>query len=597
VADFVSFIDRFRSNVHRTPEKPAFVHLHGSGEPEPITYAELDAAARSHAVWLRARFRPRDRALLLHPAGLEFIRAFLGCLYAALVPIPAPLPGNDRRQVDRTMSIASDAAAALVLTTADAAEALDRQLAELAGAHRPEVVASGSAVGDPAAWVPPVPTADTLAFLQYTSGSTSDPKGVMVTHGSLAHNVDRIRRYGGVGPDDVVVAWLPHFHDMGLVGTLLHPIHTGVTTATMSPMTFLKRPVRWLAAMSEYRCTYTTAPDFAYDLCARAVPADQVAGLDLSSLRWLLNGAEPVRATTMARFSAAFASTGFRAAAFAPCYGMAEATLMATANRPGSPPAVFAADAAALERDEVRRAAAGRALPLVGSGPVDPGGTLVVDPDDHTVRPAGQIGEIWLGGPSVTAGYWRRPEATAATFGAYTADGAGPFLRTGDLGAVVDGELFVTGRRKDMLIVHGRNLYPQDIEHTVRDVSPALASGSGAVFAVTGESGREQIVVIHEVKKGALGGESLPELAARVRLTVARAFEVPAPAVVLTNRGVVQRTTSGKAQRGLMRTLFLERRIPVLHEDVPPAVDALRDLPGDWQGGQVERTPVQPTLA
>jgi acyl-CoA synthetase (AMP-forming)/AMP-acid ligase II len=361
---------------------------------------------------------------------------------------------------------------------------------------------------------------------------------------------------------------------MGLIGMLLQPIYAGGTCAMMSPIAFLKRPVRWLEAMSHWRAAYTTAPDFAYDLCARVVPTEQVAHLDLSNLRWALNGAEPVRASTITRFSQSFASIGFRLDAFAPCYGMAENTLLASSTRPETSPVFYSADRTALERDEVRPGTPGRDVRMVGCGRADPARVRIVDPRDRAVLGFGQVGEIWLTGPSVAAGYWRRPEITEEIFRAYTADGDGPYLRTGDLGSVVDGELYITGRLKDVVIVHGRNLYPQDIEHVVREIHPALSAGTGVVFGVSDD--HEHIVVIHEVKTGLLGGLSLEELAARIKVAVVKCFDVPTPCVVLTNRGVVQRTTSSKVRRGVMCTLFLEQRLAAVHEDVTTAVQALR---------------------
>jgi acyl-CoA synthetase (AMP-forming)/AMP-acid ligase II len=254
---------------------------------------------------------------------------------------------------------------------------------------------------------------------------------------------------------------------------------------------------------------------------------------------------------------------------------MAESTLLVSSTRPETPPVVYSADQAALERHDIRPAAGGRELRVVGCGPADPAKVLIVDPGNRMASGPGRVGEIWLTGPSVAAGYWRRPEATAEIFGAYLADGSGPYLRTGDLGATVDGELFITGRLKDVVIVHGRNLYPQDIENVVRETHPALAAGAGVAFAVSGE--REHIVVVHEIKKGLLAGVSAEELVARIKVAVVKGFDVPTPSVVLTNRGAVHRTTSGKVQRRAMRTLFLEQRLEAVHEDVTPAVQALRN--------------------
>lgn len=579
-AEVTSFVDRFRAHVAAAPGKTALVFCSGSREQdaeELLSYAQLDEAARARAAWLQEHCRAGDRALLVYPAGTEFVCAFLACLYAGIVPVPVPrsAPGSDRGQLERTARILPDADATIVLTTAAEADSLRMRLRAQAEGPTPPVVCSDRLSGDGEAWCMPLLTPQSLAVLQYTSGSTSDPKGVMVTHGSLLANLAAVQQQCASGPTDVGVGWLPHFHDMGLLGILLHPLFVGGTCVFMAPISFLKRPVRWLEALSRWRGTMLAAPDFAFDMCARVVSAEQSDQLDLSSIRCALNGAEPIRAATLGRFSRRFASVGFRRGAFMPCYGMAEVTLMATMTRAETTPTLYVAEPRALERNELVPGMADDGVRLVGCGKVDAVTVRIVDHVDGRVLRAGQIGEIWLDGPSVAAGYWRQPELTATVFQAFTADGEGPFLRTGDLGALVRDELFVTGRLKEMLVVRGRNLYPQDIEYAIRDVHPALATGGGAVFGVTGD--REHVVVVHEIRRALLAEVGLDVLAARLATTVAVTFDVPAPSVILTNRGTVRRTTSGKIQRGLMRTLFLEDRLPACHEALSPGVRALRD--------------------
>jgi acyl-CoA synthetase (AMP-forming)/AMP-acid ligase II len=578
VAEFTSFIEVFRSHVEASPDRPAMTYWQDSDQREQdrtATYAELDRAARSRAAWLQANYRPGDRALLLHPPGPEFMNAFLGCLYAGMVPVPAPPPGADRSQVDRTAGIAVDADVSVILTTSPLAQVIREHLTGLRIPGRPQVVASDrDASADPAAWIHRRPSPDALAFLQYTSGSSSEPKGVMVTHGNLAHHQGEIQRRLSTDRDSVTAGWLPHFHDMGLIGQLLHPVYVGGSVVFMAPTTFLKRPVRWLEAITRCRASLTVAPDFAYDLCARTITDEQLARLDLSSLRCALNGAEPVRATTLDRFNRRFRPVGFRPAAFSPCYGMAEVTLMATARVPDAPVTPYPADPLALAHGEVRPGTAGQCNRLVGCGTAINLDLRIVDPHERTVLEPGRIGEIWISGQSVAAGYWNRPDITAQIFQAYTAGGEGPYLRTGDLGTLLDDELYVTGRHKDVLIVHGRNLYPQDIEHFVREIHPALTAGAGAAFPVS--DGREHMVIVQETKNVLLDGCGLAELAARIKVAVARSLDVPAPSVVLTNRGAVRRTTSGKVRRQHMRTLFLADQLKVTHEDLTPAVQALR---------------------
>ncbi|MGA4848563.1 fatty acyl-AMP ligase [Streptomyces sp. G5(2025)] len=539
-----------------------------------LDYTELDHDARRLASWLDTQPASRRPVLLLYPEGLDFLRAFLGCLYAGVIAVPVPIP-TDPRSLARTAGILQDTGAGLVLTTSAHGPDLRQSLGTDLPPEQFLVVATDDdSLGHADSWTMPALHRDSVAFLQYTSGSTSEPKGVVVTHGNLLHNENEMRQQASTDSDMVLAGWLPHFHDMGLIGMLLHPLFVGGSCVFMSPTSFLRRPARWLELISTWRATLTVAPDFAYELCARIVSDRHLAGLDLSSLRAALNGAEPVRATTLRKFVDRFAPIGLRPDVFMPCYGMAEVTLMATGAPRSAPEDSYLADRAGLEQNIVRPATDGTGTELVSCGRTGALDLRIVDPERRTVLGPGHVGEIWLKGASVAAGYWHRPDATEETFRARIADGDGPYLRTGDLGALVDGDLYVTGRLKDVLIVHGRNLYPQDIEHAVRDLHPALAAGVGAVFPV--ENGREHVVIVHEVKKGLLQGTGLDELAARVKTLAVQEFGLPRPGVVLTNRGAVQRTTSGKVQRRLMRRLFLEDRLKTLHTDLPSAVRDLR---------------------
>ncbi|KJE23031.1 acyl-CoA synthetase (AMP-forming)/AMP-acid ligase II [Frankia torreyi] len=591
----MSFTEHFRRNVEKHGDRQAvvFVRDDASGEPDSRTYRDLDLRARKLATWLNAQaaqagdgtggHRP---VLLLYPPGIDFLEAFFGCLYAGVVAVPAPVPA-DPRSFTRVTGMVADAGVGYLLTTSDLVETIEAQLRQAGFADQVTCAATDAGLsGDAAGWSMPELSAESLAFLQYTSGSTSEPKGVMVTHGNLLHNQAEIQRINATGPDTILSSWLPHFHDMGLIGMLLHPLYLGGKSVFLSPIAFLKRPWRWMDMLSRYRATMTCAPNFAYDMCARKVRDEHIETLDLSALVSTLNGAEPVRAETLDRFAERFSRAGFRAKSFAPCYGMAEVTLIASGGGPDDAPVVRAFDARALERNEAVPATAAGFQRLVSSGRPGTLDLRIVDPEDRTVLGEGRIGEIWIRGGSVAAGYWNRPQETAETFGAHTSDGTGPFLRTGDLGFSLDGELFVTGRLKDVLIINGRNIYPQDIEHVVRELHPALAGGggTGAVFSV--DLGFEHIVVVHEVQSSLLGETTLPELAARIRVAVSRSFEIAAPSVLLTGRGKVRRTTSGKVQRRLMRTLFMTPgALPALHEQIDPALRALR-APGDDRSGE-----------
>ncbi|MFC9360215.1 fatty acyl-AMP ligase [Rhodococcus sp. NPDC057014] len=571
--DFVSHV---RTQVAVYGDDRSYVYHREVGRelvPETVTYRQLDRDARALAVWLSTRPEAAHPVMLLYVDAIDFLRAFLGCLYAGVVAVPAPVP-HDARSMQRVATMFADADVRLVLTTSAVAEPLDSWIRESGLAAPVSVAATDTAaLGHPDRWRLPVLDTGTLALLQYTSGSTSEPKGVMVTHGNLLHNAAAITDAIG-GDDTVTVAgWLPHFHDMGLIGMLLSPLYAGGNLAFMSPTAFLKRPVRWLQLIDRYRADMTLGPNFAYDLLARRIPDDQLAGLDLSSVRVALNGAEPIRPRTLDAVIDRLRPTGFRAGAFLTAYGMAEATLLATAGEVGCAPKYLDVDAAALERHELTPKAGGARL--VGSGRPFGCDIRIVDPHTGREQPPGRVGEIWISGGSVAAGYWRRPGETAEKFHA-TLDGDGPYLRTGDLGVFDDGHLYVTGRLKDLLIVNGRNLYPQDVEEAVRDVHPALTGSAGVVFSLdTGQ--HERLLVIHEVRTALIDDLTLPALARRIRVCVARAFDVPAPSVVLVDRRGVHRTTSGKVQRSSMRASFLRSRVDaVLHEEIDPAVQRLR---------------------
>lgn len=544
-----------------------------------LTFAELAERAKAVAVVLRELLEPGDRVLLVYPAGLDFVVAFLGCIGAGVLPVPATYP-KPKRPMSRLQAIARDCNARAALTTWQTQTTLD--LARMA----PELQSIRWIASDRVAprlarqWTPPVLRPDDLAFLQYTSGSTSEPRGVMVSHANLLYNLEMIRTGFGIpwtegseGPGTGVF-WLPAYHDMGLIGGILMPLYTGGHSVLMSPAVFLQRPLRWLKAISEHRASVSGGPNFAYELCCRKVSPTDRRRLDLSTWRVAFCGAEPIRAETLDRFAEQFADCGFQKDAFYPCYGLAEATLIAAGGEGPAKPTYLGVERAALAAHRVVESngrGADHVQQLVGCG----GGLLeqqlaIVDPE--TARPVepGHVGEIWIKGPNVARGYWNRPGETAEAFGArLNHNGDGPYLRTGDLGFVRDGQLYVTGRLKEVIIIRGRNHYPQDIELSVQHAHPALLPSAGAAFSV-GENGHEQLVVVHEVDRQ-YRGVDLNEVIRSVRRTVAEEHELDLQRVVLIRQANLPRTTSGKVQRNLCRQRYLAGQLRVLAEWGRPA--------------------------
>ncbi|MFF2045911.1 fatty acyl-AMP ligase [Kitasatospora sp. NPDC058170] len=569
-----NLVDLIRRHSRSAPDRDAvvFVRMLGSeAHAERMTYADLDREARAMAGWLRTHCAEGDRVLLLYPSGLEFVRAFVACLYAGIIAVPAPVPDNNGRRGSRTTTIASNADVRLVLTDSGHLESVTEAVHQPGSEVVPCVATDTVDFGGATPWGDSEPGDDTVAFLQYTSGSTSDPKGVVVPHRSLTANLRFISEAFGLTEGTVSCSWLPLYHDMGLIGMLLTPLLLGGTAVLMSPGDFLRRPHAWLRLFQDHRGSFTAAPNFAYELCATRVTDKQLAQLDLSSLTAAVNGAEPVMAATLARFNERFAPAGLRPDAVKPSYGMAEATLLVTGTPRGRHPVVTGVDSAELELlGFTRRSDSADGRLLVSSGPLTRLEVRIVDPATGVVQPDGRIGEIWVRGESVAAGYWNNAAETEQAFNAVTADGQPGFLRTGDLGAVDDGELYITGRSKDVLIIHGRNLFPHDIERETSGLHPALHGLQGSACSVP--AGQEEIVVMHEVSPVAIANLDLAVLARGIREELSASLGVRMPSVVLLRPGHVQRTTSGKVQRALMRELFMTDGLKAVHEDLSTEV-------------------------
>lgn len=565
-----SLVDLLTKHADQQPDRTAYRHLvtgDCDGEIQDISYGRLAQRSRAVAAWLQERGLAGSRAVLLYPPGLEFMSGYLGCLSAGVVAVPGVPPqgrSQNHRALLRTKRLIADADATVILGGRDviaALAALTDDLPELAGIT---CVATEDIPDDAAgSWREPDLTADSVAFLQYTSGSTSAPRGVMVTHGNLMDNERIITERMGHTPDvieeydhELFVSWLPVYHDMGLIGPVLNAVHLGVTATFFSPLHFLQRPERWLTAVSRYRPHTSGGPNFAYELCLKHATPDLVERLDLSRWKVAFNGAEPVRAATLRRFTETFAAAGFRREALYPCYGLAEATLIVTGGSVQAPPTL-------LDAAESGPHAGAADAASVGSGRPGPGTTVVVaDPERQEELPEGEVGEIWVAGASVAKGYWRNALATRQTFRATLKDREGRFLRTGDLGFLRDGELFVTGRLKDLMVIDGRNHYPQDLELSAEMSHWALRPGCTAAFSVDGGTEGERPVVVAEADPEAAGeSEKIVDL---IRGAIGEAHGLPVREVVLVRPGTIPKTSSGKIQRRASRTAYLDGTLSLI---------------------------------
>lgn len=567
--EWQSFVALLRHRATAQSQETGYLFLRDNNpekDLDTLSYAQLDQRSRAIAAVLQATGEPGQRVLLLHQPGIDFVTAFYGCLYAGAIAVttyPAHR-GRLKQALHKICDLLKDSECSTVLTTAEMAEAFTAAWNEVMGERCPRVIASDTIfLSEAEKWHAPAVGRDSVAFLQYTSGSTSSPRGVAVTHGNMLHNSELIARGFESDRQSMGISWLPPYHDMGLIGGVVKPLFVGFPVVILSPYAFLQQPYRWLQTITKVRATVTGGPNFAYDLCVRKVTREQCETLDLSSWKIAFNGAEPIHPETMERFSAIFSSCGFNPKAFYPCYGLAESTLYVTGGKALAGPKYFPVNRSKLEQGKVVAAKPDDedAKVLVGCGhAVADQKVVIVDPQSKRRCADGRVGEIWISGPSVAAGYWNRAEESAKAFCARLADSKeGPFLRTGDLGFLRQGELFVTGRIKDLIIINGRNLYPQDVEITAQASHPGLQPFAGVAFSVE-HSGQERLVIAQEVQREFLRSNPADMLAA-IRQAVVRDYDVQAYAVALLKPGQVPRTSSGKVRRSLCRTSLLAGKL------------------------------------
>lgn len=564
-----SLVDVLRYRANAQPDGLAFCFVETQNQIDKVSYGDLDRRARSIASALQSQCRSGDRVILFFPPGLNYIAAFLGTLYAGCVAVPLypPRPNQKRIHIE---GILRGCEPAVVLTDGASFQKVTRFMGG-GEAGRPPVIAVDQLAVDAAdTYRHRSIVSDDLAFLQYTSGSTGDPKGVMVSHGNLMANQAAIGDAFQTTIDDVCVNWLPMYHDMGLIGTVLHPLWRGFPSILMAPTAFIREPLRWLELLSEYRGTVGGGPNFGFEYCVQRASADRLSHLDLSSWRIAFSGAEPIRAGTLQRFSDTFSVQGFRHTAFFPCYGMAEATLFISGEQPNAEPFVKLVDQEALELGNACPAlAGGRSLALVGCGQVRTDHKLaIVDPQSCKPLPDGRVGEIWFRGASIAKGYWGQETLSQEVFEAQLDGQPGEtFLRTGDLGFCEGNELFITGRLKDLIIIRGRNYYPQDIEMAAERAFPGMRAGCGAAFSLRIDQ-QEQVVIVQEVSRTAMRRIDFAAAIQAVRRAVGEQHALQLHRVVLVRQGGVPKTTSGKVRRRATKQAFLDGTLPILQESM-----------------------------
>ncbi|MEO1672220.1 MAG: fatty acyl-AMP ligase [Cyanobacteria bacterium J06631_2] len=579
-----TLVDILHARAESQPHQTIYNYLvDGETESITLTYGQLEQRAKAIAAYLQSVCSPQDRVLLLFPAGLDYITAFFGCLYAGVIAIPA-YPPRPNRSLNRIHNIIDNAQTDLALTNSETLQGMERQLERTTELQDLRWITTDTIAVDTALdWQQPQIDAEDIAFLQYTSGSTAEPKGVRIAYKNLLHNLEAIHNCFRHTSQSKGVIWLPPYHDMGLIGGVLQPLYGDFPVTLMSPLMFLQNPLRWLKAISRDGATTSGGPNFAYDLCVRKFKPEQLRGLDLSTWKVAFNGAEPINHETLAKFAETYAPYGFSYDAFYPCYGMAEATLIISGGSKNSAIVTKTVQGKALEQNKIAIADANEIHPhtLVSCGQTLKDQKLAIaNPKTLISCAPGEVGEIWVSGASIAQGYWRQPEITAATFDAYLQDtGEGPYLRTGDLGFIDQGELFFTGRLKDMIVIKGRNHYPQDIEKTVEETSSWIRPSCVASFSVNVQ-GEEKLIVMAEVErrywsnnraKARNNGKTatseimaVKDLTQIIRREIAKNHDLQVHTTLLLKPGTLPKTSSGKIQRHACRADFLENTVESL---------------------------------
>ena len=551
-----------------TPDRVAYRFLGDTAGPTACTYAELARAVVTIAAAIRAGRSRGERVLLLYPPGLEFIEAFLACVGAGAIAVPAPPPNpiKPKQSLQRLVCIVESARPTFALTLSSVLAAVGPVVGDLPAFAGIRWIATDELLRTSTERAPlEASPSDAIALIQYTSGSTSDPKGAALSHRNVLENVDCFDVGWTHDPDSLIVNWLPAFHDLGLVYGILAPLRYGVTGVQMSPLDVIQRPASWLRAISAHRATHSCGPNFIYDLCTKKISDAECAGIDLASWRVALTAAEPVHAETLTRFSARFAQYGFRSRTFCPGYGLSEATCKVVATRAEDDPVVLTVRADMLERHLVERAPPGAgARAVVACGRPDAGVSVrIVDPETRTPVAPNAVGEVWVAGHGVAQSYWENPSATADSLRAkLNGDDPQPYLRTGDLGFVHDGQLFVTGRLKDTIIVRGANHYPQDIEYTAQEAHAAVRAGCCAAFSYE-EGGEERLAVVLEVDTRSANFDA-DQVIAAVTKAIAEGHGLRAHRVAVIRAGTIPKTTSGKIQRRACRRALFDGALDII---------------------------------